>query len=161
LGSSFPRLRRNPLCKLPSGLYIDVKPELIEFQQVLNELGIDKDQLICLAILIGTDYNPGGIKGLGQKRALEIVQQYKYPVEIFKKVSEKFDLIFDWQEIFKQFNSYESEYTGEIEFKKPDKEKIKQILQKHDFSEARIDSALEKLQQIEESKKQKGLSDFF
>ena len=29
--------------KLPSGLYIDIKPELIEFQQVLNELGIDKE----------------------------------------------------------------------------------------------------------------------
>ncbi len=44
--------------KLPSGLYIDIKPELIEFQSVLTELNIEKDQLICLAILVGTDYNP-------------------------------------------------------------------------------------------------------
>ncbi|HDL02259.1 MAG TPA: flap endonuclease-1 [Candidatus Pacearchaeota archaeon] len=147
--------------KLPSGLYIDIKPELIEFQQVLNELGIDKDQLICLAILIGTDYNPGGIKGLGQKRALEIVQKYKYPIEIFKQASEKFEFIFDWQEVFKQFNDYESEYVENIEFKKPNPERIKQILTKHNFSENRIESALQKLQDIEESKKQKGLSDFF
>ena len=147
--------------KLPSGLYVDVKPELIEFQQVLNELDIDKDQLICLAILVGTDYNPGGIKGLGQKRALEIVQQYKYPVEIFKRVSEKFDFIFDWQEIFRQFQDYETEQVEDIKFQKPNKEKIKQILTKHDFSEARINSALQKLDEIENSKKQKGLSDFF
>ena len=147
--------------KLPSGLYVDIKPELIEFQSVLNELNIDKDQLIALSILVGTDYNPGGIKGLGQKRALEIVQQYKYPIEIFKHVSSKFDFIFEWQEIFKQFQDYNSEHTEELEFKKPNKEKIKQILTKHDFSEVRINSALQKLQDLEEAKKQKGLSDFF
>ncbi len=147
--------------KLPSGLYQDIKPELIIFQQVLNELGIDKDQLICLAILVGTDYNPGGVKGLGQKRALEIVQQNKYPVEIFKVVQKKYDFIFDWQEVFKQFSSYQSNQTEEIKFQKPNLEKIKLFLQKYEFSENRIDSSLQKLQQIEEKKKQKGLSDFF
>ena len=147
--------------KLPSGLYLDIKPELITFQQVLNELGIDKDQLICLAILVGTDYNPGGVKGIGQKRALEIVQQNKYPVEIFKAVQKKYDFIFDWQEVFKQFSSYQSNQIEEIKFQKPNPEKIKSFLKKYDFSENRIDSSLQKLQQIEEKKKQKGLSDFF
>jgi flap endonuclease-1 len=147
--------------KLPSGLYIDVKPELIEFQQVLNELNIEKDQLICLAILVGTDYNPGGVKGLGQHRALQLVQKYKYPVEIFKRVQAKYDFIFDWQEIFSQFSSYESNNFEELEFNKPNEEKIKELLLKHDFSEMRIYSGLQKLKKLEESKKQKGLSDFF
>ncbi|MFH0808353.1 MAG: flap endonuclease-1 [archaeon] len=147
--------------KLPSGLYIDIKPELIDFQQVLTELDIDKDQLVCLAILVGTDYNPGGVKGLGQQRALQIVQQYKYPIEIFKHVSEKFEFVFDWQEIFKQFQDYKTPQIEDIKFQKPNKEKIKEILARHDFSEARISSALQKLQDIEDSKKQKGLSDFF
>ncbi|MCK4650299.1 flap endonuclease-1 [Candidatus Pacearchaeota archaeon] len=147
--------------KLPSGLYIDIKPELIEFQKVLNKLNIDRDQLICLAILVGTDYNPGGIKGIGQKRALEIIQKYKYPIEIFKYISSKFNFIFDWQEVFKQFHEYKSEYIENIEFKKPDQEKIKQLLLKYDFSESRIDSGLQKLKTLSESKKQKGLSDFF
>ncbi|NPE26887.1 flap endonuclease-1 [Methanococcoides sp. SA1] len=147
--------------KMPSGLYIDIKPELINFQQVLTELGIDKDQLICLAILVGTDYNPGGVKGLGQQRALQVVQQYKYPVEIFKHVSNKYDFIFDWQEIFKLFQDYKTSQVEEIEFHKPNKEKIKKLLTKYEFSEARISSALQKLTDIEDSKKQKGLSDFF
>ncbi len=147
--------------KLPSGLYLDVKVEVIEFQRVLNELGIDRDQLICLAILVGTDYNPGGIKGLGQKRALEIVQQYKYPVEIFRYVSGKFNFIFDWQEIFKQFHDYKSGHEGEIKFKSASPEKLREILREHDFSDARIDSGLQRLREIEELKKQKGLSDFF
>jgi flap endonuclease-1 len=145
-----------------SGLYVDVKPELIEFQDVLNKLQIEKDQLICLAILVGTDYNPGGVKGLGQKRALEIVQKYKYPVEIFKHVqnNDKYEFIFDWQEVFKQFHEYESK-TQDIEFKKMDEAKVKEILVKHDFSENRIDSGLQKLQAITDAKKQKGLGDFF
>ncbi len=147
--------------KMASGLYQDINPELIEFQSVVRELEVDKDQLICLAILVGTDYNPGGVKGLGQKRALEIVQKYKYPVDIFKHVSQKFDFIFDWQEVFKQFHQYESPYTEEIEFKKVDEDRVKNILTSHEFSESRVDSGLEKLRKITEAKKQKGLGDFF
>lgn len=147
--------------KTPSGLYIDIKPELIEFQQVVNELGIDRDQLICLAILVGTDYNPGGVKGLGQKKALDIVQRYVYPVEIFNHVQKNFDFIFDWQEIFKQFHEYESSYKEDIEFKEVDEKKVKGLLVSHDFSENRIDSGLQKLRALTEAKKQKGLSDFF
>jgi len=149
--------------KTPSGLYVDIKPELIEFQDVLNKLQIDKDQLICLAILVGTDYKPGGVKGLGQKRALEIVQKYKYPIEIFKHVqgSERYEFIFDWQEVFKQFHEYETNSSGGIEFKEVNENKVKEILLSHDFSESRINSGLQKLRQIKESKKQKGLSEFF
>jgi len=148
--------------KTASGIYIDVKPELIEFQQVLNQLQIDKDQLICLAILVGTDYNPGGVRGLGQKRALEIVQKYRYPIQIFDHVekSSRYNFTFDWKEIFKQFHEYKTSIE-EIEPKKMNEEKIKEILLSHDFSENRIDSGIDKINAIEESKKQKGLGEFF
>lgn len=147
--------------KTSSGLYVEIKPEVIEFQTVLNNLEIDRDQLICLAILVGTDYNPGGVKGLGQKKALEIVQKYKYPVEIFRYVQTKFNFIFDWQEIFKQFHEYKSNHIEDIKFKEIDEIKVKEILLKHDFSEARIESSLQKLRLAREAKKQKGLKDFF
>jgi flap endonuclease-1 len=147
--------------KMPSGLYVDIKPELIVFQDVLNELGIDRDQLICLAILVGTDYNPGGVKGLGQKRALEIVQKYKYPVEIFKYVSSKLDFIFDWQEIFKLFHEYKTEYVNGLEFGGVDEDLVRKVLGKFDFSDDRIDAGLEKLRILKEASKQKGLGDFF
>jgi len=149
--------------KTSAGIYIDINLELIEFQQVLNKLQINKDQLICLAILVGTDYNPGGVKGLGQKKALEVVQKYKFPVEIFGYIekSGKYSLTFNWQEVFKQFHEYESSLEEEIKFKKVDEEKVKEILLSRDFSENRIDSGLQKLREIEESKKQKSLKDFF
>lgn len=149
--------------KTSAGIYVDVKIELIEFQQVLNKLEIDKDQLICLAILVGTDYNPGGVKGLGQKKALEIVQKYKYPVEIFNHLekNDRYKFIFDWKEVFRQFREYKSSTKEEIEFGKMNEGKIKEILLSRDFSEDRIDSGLQKLKQAEESKKQKGLGEFF
>jgi len=137
--------------KTPSGLYIDIKPELIEFQNVVTKLGIDKDQLICLAILVGTDY----------KKALSIVQKYKYPIQIFNHVQKNFDFIFDWQEVFKQFHEYKSSYTENIQPKPINEKKIKQILLAHDFSEKRINSGIQKLKAITESKKQRGLNDFF
>jgi flap endonuclease-1 len=56
-----PRKKKND-----SGFYEDTKIELIKFEDVLAKLQLDRDQLICLAILVGTDYNPGGVRGIGQ-----------------------------------------------------------------------------------------------
>jgi flap endonuclease-1 len=149
--------------KTTAGIYIEVNPEIIEFQDVLNKLQIDKDQLICLAILVGTDYNPGGIKGLGQKRALEIVQKLKYPVAIFESIKndKRYEITFDWQEVFRQFHEYEVGNKEEPVFNSIDKEAIKKILLENDFSIDRIDSGLEKLENTLDKRKQKGLSDFF
>jgi flap endonuclease-1 len=148
--------------KTSSGIYIDVNPERIELEHVLNKLNIGLDQLICLAIMVGTDYNPGGIKGLGQKRALEIAQKYNSPVEIFNAIekNDRYELNFDWHEIFAHFHKYESE-PAEINFKEFNPEKIKEILQKHDFSIDRINSGIQKLQKLKDKKKQKGLGEFF
>ncbi len=149
--------------KTTTGLYVDVELEMIEFEKVLSRLEIDKDQLICLAILVGTDYNPGGVKGLGQKRALEIVQNYKYPVKIFEYIerSKNYFMNFDWKEIFAHFHEYETSHNGDIEFKEMDEEKVREILLEHDFSPARVDSGIEKIRKVSEEKMQRGLGDFF
>ena len=57
--------------KTPSG-YVEVKPEKIILSEMLDELEINQDQLICLAILVGTDYNPKGIFRIGQKKAYKL-----------------------------------------------------------------------------------------
>ncbi|OYT32620.1 flap endonuclease-1 [Archaeoglobales archaeon ex4484_92] len=47
--------------KLPGkDIYIEVRPELILLEDVLKELKLTREKLIELAILVGTDYNPGG-----------------------------------------------------------------------------------------------------
>ena len=146
--------------------YVEVKPEIIELSKVLNLLEINLDQLICLGILVGTDYNPRGIPGIGQKRALQLVQKYKQPVLIFKAVEEQMlglpsEDRFDWQEIFELFHKPRVK-NYEIEFGKIDEEKIKNLLVgEHDFSSERVDKQLERLRDIKEKNKQKNLGKWF
>ena len=153
--------------KLPSGLSVSIQPEMIELEKVLNVLGIDIDQLICLGILTGTDYNPGGVKGLGPKKSLQIVKQHKHPVQIFKAVQAQMhesgtEMEFDWNKIFELFKKPDVTSKYEIKFKEINEEKLKKILCKeHDFSEERIDSAVKKIIEGKEEMKQANLKKFF
>lgn len=142
--------------------FVYISPEIIELEKVLNTLQINIDQLICLGILCGTDYNPGGVRGIGQKRALEIVKKFKQPYSIFKQVEqqihqqEKEGRGFSWQEIFELFHKPKV-VDVEINFPKLNQEKIREILSSKDFSQQRIDSALERLNKAKEKAKQKTL----
>jgi len=138
-----------------------ISPEIIELERVLNSLQLNEDQLICLGILIGTDYNQKGIPGIGQKTALKIVQKNKYPVQIFKAVENKMSELednhkFDWKEIFELFHKPNVK-DFEIKFDEPNYDKIREILKERDFSEKRINSGLEKLDRAKEEQKQKTL----
>jgi len=66
--------------------YITIKPEIIKRDDVLAHLNLTRDQLIVLAILMGTDYNPGGVKGIGPKTALKLVKQTKNFDDIFAEL---------------------------------------------------------------------------
>ncbi|HID80385.1 MAG TPA: flap endonuclease-1, partial [Ignisphaera sp.] len=76
-----PRLVRNLAIsgrrKLPGrDMYIEIKPEVIELDRVLKVLGITRSQLIDIAILIGTDYNPDGVPGIGPKSAYQLIKAH-------------------------------------------------------------------------------------
>lgn len=135
--------------------FVYISPEIIDYEKVLNELCIDADQLICLAILVGTDFNPGGVKGIGPKKALTLVRERKYPVQIFKAVEERLD--FNWQEVFEIFKK-PNVNKDKVIFTKLDAEQIKNILVKeHDFSLERVEKQLEKLQDLKKQSQQKTL----
>src|SRR5207245_11540791 len=55
--------------------YVQVDPEIIELASTLESLGLMKEQLIDLGILIGTDFNPDGFKGIGPKTALKLLRE--------------------------------------------------------------------------------------
>ena len=146
--------------------WVEIKPELIELENVLNSLEINLDQLICLGILIGTDYNPKGIPRIGQKKALQIVKEFKEPKLIFKSVEEQMMGLpeedrFEWQDIFALFHK-PNVIDSEFKFGKINEEEIKRILiNEHNFSETRVEKQLERLKKIEEKSKQKGLDKWF
>ncbi|MFH1425520.1 MAG: flap endonuclease-1 [archaeon] len=135
--------------------YVDIAPEVIEYANVLQELGIDPDQFISLAILVGTDFNPGGVRGIGPKKALALVKQKKYPVEIFREVEH--NLEFNWQEVFEIFKKPNVK-SFKIQFPKLDEDAIKKILvEEHDFSNDRVERQLEKLHTIKKKGEQRTL----
>lgn len=61
---------------LPSkGAFRAITPELIETQDLLDHYRISREQLVDLAILVGTDFNDG-VKGIGPKKALKLVSEF-------------------------------------------------------------------------------------
>ncbi len=140
--------------KTASG-FVYIAPEIIEFESVINQLGITGDQLICLAILVGTDFNPGGVKGIGPKKALALVKQKVYPVAIFEDITERFgDVGFDWREIFEIFKK-PNVSKQRVSFPKFDENKIREVLvEKHEFSSERVANQIEKLRVVLKSNAQ-------
>ena len=142
--------------------YVTIKPEMINLAENLNHLGIDNDQLIVLSMLVGTDYNIGGVKGIGPKKAIAFVKQYnKNYGELFKaaKWAEFFDV--DWEEIFYLFKKMPVEKDYSLVFTQPKFDKIIELLcEKHDFEAERVEKTLNTLAQSKDIK-QKGLGDFF
>lgn len=127
--------------------YVEVKPEIIKLDEVLKNLGIDRKKLILIGILVGTDYDPGGLSGIGPKRALELVKEKK--VEgILKEIKKDWKFGVSPEEVFKFFENPPVTKNYKLEWKKPDEERVKKILcEEHDFSEERVESGLEKLRE--------------
>lgn len=153
-----PRLLQNATLsktrRTASGV-VYIAPELIEYQKVLNELGVDGDQLICLAILVGTDFNPGGVKGIGPKKALALVREKKYPVHIFRAVEERLD--FDWPTVFEIFKKPQVIREKAV-FPLFDSARIFEILvERHDFSRDRVQKQLDKLTETKKAGAQQRL----
>lgn len=153
--------------RISSGAYIAIEPELIELERVLNSLQINHEQLISLGILTGTDFNPGGIRGMGPKRSLMFVQKYKQPYLIFQAVEKQLlkagkEIEFNWQEVFEIFKKPDVTKEYNIKFRDFDENAIKEYLCKeHDFSEERIQNTLNKLKEAKELNKQKDLKNWF
>ena len=142
--------------------YQTVKPELISLRKVLDNLKLNLEQLIILAILVGTDYNPGGVKGIGPKTALKLLQEFGTNFEtIFKKVDwEKHYPDLSWKDIFNIIKGMPVTDDYVLEWKSVGtNEVIELLVEKHGFSEDRVRSKLEKLKK--EKTQQKGLGSYF
>lgn len=164
-----PRLVRNlgitGKRKLPrKEVYVEVKPELIEAEIIYRELGIDREKLIVIALFLGTDYNPGGVKGVGPKTALKIVKSYSNAREALKAIP-KIEGI-NYEEIFEYFLNPPVLEVQTIDLKEPNVEGIiKFLVDEHDFSEERVVNAIDRLKKaifaLKTVKKQTGLDIWF
>jgi flap endonuclease-1 len=81
--------------KLPrKNVYINVETEIIDLNNTLSNLGITREQLIWLGILIGTDFNEG-IDKVGPKTALKISKSSSSIEDVKRYVEEKLNRSFD------------------------------------------------------------------
>jgi flap endonuclease-1 len=132
----------------------EVVPEVIELSKTLGQCKLTREQLIDVGILIGTDFNPDGIKGLGPKTALKLIKQYgtienaiphiknpSFPVE--PKCIRKIFLLPEVTDTFK-IEWREPNEAGLIDFMSREKE----------FGEERIKKSLDRM--TAGNKKQKG-----
>ena len=145
-----PRLVRNVTIsgrrKLPGrNVYIEVAPEIVELEAVLKECGITHEQLIDVGILIGTDFNPNGVKGLGPKTALKLIKEYGSIEEALLHL-ENAEFPVEPRKIREIFLHPKVTDNYRIEWREPDDEGVVDfICRQRDFSENRVRKALEKM----------------
>ena len=128
---------------LPSkGTFRAITPELIDTAALLEHCHLTREQLVDLAILVGTDFNEG-IKGIGPKKALKLVSQFgsieNMPAEIRDSTA---SLLEEIRGIFLR-----PDVTDDfaVQFNPPDFQGILRFLcEEREFSEDRVTAGLER-----------------
>ncbi|MBW3023172.1 flap endonuclease-1 [Candidatus Woesearchaeota archaeon] len=149
--------------KRPGALSFEkVVPEIISLEENLKKLGITQEQLIILGILVGTDYNIGGVKGIGPKHALKLVKEHGEDYDkIFSEAKWKESFEFGWKEVYDTIKKMPVTDDYELKWSDFNAEKIRKILvEEHDFSLERVNSTIGKLKAFKQKSSQKGLGEF-
>ena len=141
---------------LPSkGVSRPLEPELIVLEEFLSELNVAYEQLIDLAILIGTDFNDG-IKGIGPKTALSLIRKYvrieDLPMEIREKVPSYYGAV---RKIFLEpevTDDYSVRYGSLME-----NEIYEFLCVKKGFSKPRVKRAIQRLKSAQKQMQQPDL----
>jgi flap endonuclease-1 len=133
--------------KLPSkNVYVDIIPETISLADTLRDLAITYEQLIEVGILIGTDFNPDGIRGLGPKTALKLIKQHGTLENALSHIKNA-EFPHPPAEIKEIFLHPQVTDNYKIDWQQPNVEGIVDFLvREKDFSEDRVRKALERVQ---------------
>jgi flap endonuclease-1 len=132
--------------KLPRrDAYVEVEPKIIELAKVLQELSLTRDQLVDVGILIGTDFNPDGVKSIGPKTAVKLVREHgtlenvlaSNPEITIHPALESIRTIFLHPDVTADYS---------LKWSKPDEEKLVSFLcGERDFSEERVRKAVSRM----------------
>ena len=143
-------------------IYIDVVPELLMLEETVTALGITREQLVDMGMLIGTDFNHG-VKGIGPKKALKYIKEFGTLEGVMEaKAKDQWGMVEGFKEIRKIFLQPNVDDTFEPKWGAMLKDEVKAFLCKeHDFSEDRLEASMKKLDVVKESKAQTSLDSFF
>jgi len=140
--------------KIPNrNTYIEIEPEIIEYQKTLDKLGLTREELVDVGILIGTDFNPDGFERVGPKTAFKLVKKHSR-LEDIPQIQDQLSEI-NYKKIRKLFLEPEVAKVDEIRFEKTNYEGIVNYLTKErNFSEDRVNSSLSRLKKALEKRSQ-------
>ena len=149
-----PRVIRN----LKMSLQKKEKPVLFELNEILNRLNLTQEQLVDMAILIGTDYNPEGVEGIGPKKAFELIRRYKSLEVIVERKIVRFKDPVDPLEIKSIFLAPKVVEDYKIDFKEPDYDGVISLLvDEFDFNEQRVEKELNDVKKRLDREKRGGI----
>jgi flap endonuclease-1 len=121
----------------------EVPVEIIILEKVLQQAKLSREQLIDVCILMGTDFNEG-VMGIGPKKGLKLIQEHGSLEKVMALLQVEIE---NFQEIREIFLGYEVMREYRLEWRPPDRERVMSMLkEQYDFSEARVDSALKRMQ---------------
>ena len=132
--------------KLPRrDAYVEVEPRLVELAKVLADLSITREQLIDVGILIGTDFNPDGVKGIGPKTALKLIHEHG-TLDALQAKDPSVQGLPDVNRVREIFLKPEVTTSYTLKWSTPNVEKVVQFLcGEHDFSEDRVRKAVSRM----------------
>ncbi len=148
--------------KLPQkNAYTAVHLEMIRLNPGLQTLGLSQEQLIDIAILIGTDFNEG-VRGYGPKKSLQLITKSGSLEQALPTLQApdvpSLSEINEIRSIFLR-PTVTDEYA--LKWSSPDKNAVIRLLcDDFQFSKERVEPILEKFSGIEHINKQKNLFDF-
>jgi flap endonuclease-1 len=158
-----PRLARNLTLagrrKLPrQERYVTVVPEVLDLEGALGALQLTRAQLVDLGILIGTDFNEG-IRGIGPKKGLKLIREFGGAEGALKKLEREIPSLDAVRKLFLE-PSVRDEYV--LNWRAPEKDAVRKFLvEERDFSPARVEPALVKLDDSQSKRNQKSLDQWF
>jgi flap endonuclease-1 len=138
--------------KLPNrNTTIEVEPEIIDLAKTLDTLGITREQLVDIGILIGTDFNPDGFERIGPKTALKAIKQHGRLEEI-PQIQEKLDQT-DYKQIREIFLNPKVANVPDLKFGNVDYPGMTNYLtNERNFSIERVGASLNRLKKSLEKK---------
>jgi len=145
---------------LPSkGISRPLKPELIQLEKFLGSYKITREQLIDIAILVGTDFNEG-VKGIGPKKALNLIQKHgqleNLPDQIRSKIeTQDYEAV---REFFKP--KLTSDYS--LRYTELDEEGLHNFLcEQRGFASDRVGTVIQRMKAFYKSARQTDLKNWF
>ncbi|MDO9538000.1 MAG: flap endonuclease-1 [Thermoplasmata archaeon] len=145
--------------KMPRrNVYIDVVPEILTLSDTLAALGITREQLVDIGVLMGTDFNPG-VKGIGPKKALMLIKEHGSGEAAISEKKLDVPGFHNIRKIFLEPNVTDK-YT--LEWKSMDREKVEDLLcNEFEFSSQRLQSTMDKISVGQKARAQKSLDSWF